>query len=99
MRESQDELARAYARIIAMRANLSESPAVSPSFGPEYDALVDRAARASGLDLSEFKIGDDHKIPHADAYLVDGFLSRVDGLLAYLRTQMPEATVRKIGFQ
>lgn len=99
MSNNQDELTRIYARIIAIREHLKDADAVNERFGTEYDALVERAASASGLDLSEFKIRDDYKIPHTLAYLPEGFLSRVDSLLGYLRSLMPTETVEKIGFR
>ncbi len=82
-----------------MRANLANAKAVNSNFGPEYDVLVDRAAMASDRDLAEFKIGDDHKVPGSNSYNGEGFRSRVDGLLGYLRSLMPNETVQKIGFQ
>ncbi len=99
MTDQQDELARTYARIIAMRVNLDGVREVRRNFGPEYDTLVDRAATASGRDLSEFKIGHDHRWEHIDAYHTQGFLTRLDGLLGYLRSLMPTETVDKIGFR
>jgi hypothetical protein len=97
--DNQDELARVYARIGAMRANLTSAQAVSSDFGWEYDGLVGRAARASGVDLAEFKIGNDHMIANSSAHEADGFRSRLDGLLGYLRSLMPAETVDKIGFR
>lgn len=82
-----------------MRVNLADAKAVTSNFAPEYDALVDRAATASDRDLSEFKIGDDHKVPGSNAYNGAGFRSRLDGLLGYLRSLMPAETIEKIGFR
>ena len=99
MSDSQDEPARTYAKVIAMRANLSESPIVHLSFGTEYGALVERAAIASRRDLFEFKIEHDHKVKHRDVYDADGFCAPLDGLLSYLQSLMPAVTVDTIGFR
>ncbi len=99
MGDSQDELARTSARIIAIRVNVQDAQTVTSDFGWEYDGLVDRAAKATGRNLSEVKIGNDHRATNPKVYLADGFRARLDGLLGYLRSLMPAETVDKIGFR
>lgn len=106
MADSGDEAIRVYSRILGIRANMSDPGYVPAEQCREYDALVQRASAALGTDLSEFAISNSYRSGqhrpndsvHNDLHYADGVKGRVDGLLNYLRSQVPAEAVQRIGF-
>jgi hypothetical protein len=98
MDAKQDEVFRVYSRIAALRANLGDEGISMLEMGEEYDSLVDRLGSSTGMDLKEFNVGTDYETSDSKYYYTSGLKARMDGLLGYLRANMPNETVSRIGF-
>jgi hypothetical protein len=95
---SQDELLRVFSRVAAQRQNLTRPDYVFKEECSSYDELVERAQKALGIDLEEFKVGDKHLSPNGRVHYADAVRALMDGLLNYLSTMIPAQDVQRIGF-
>ena len=98
MDSAQDDLLRAYSRLSAMRANFATSDWIDVKTGSEYDDLVDRISNELQTNLGEFKAKGLPSTEGHPFYEGNAFRSRLDGLLNYLRTLMPQEAKKRLGF-
>lgn len=104
---SPDIVAVAFSKLRAKRMNLPQGVALGVQ-AQEVDQLIDEISARLNLDLSRFKfrvtdyravnpamvqqVGDTHRVS------VEIYTERIDAILNYLQSLMPEERISSIGF-
>ena len=111
MKNSQDELARAYATLSSLRKNIDKIGSIPEKYVCEFHAVLDRL-EGLGIDIAEFRIPDSEIAPavrsfnmitrethYSEEKYVDRafMLTKMDAILGYFEIVTSEKP-RKIGF-
>ena len=100
-KDSQDELARAYAMLKALRDNINKvGYPVEEKFIRKYHSVLDTLEKCVGKDLSEFRIPDSEIYPSLEGEMcVDRIfmLTNIDAVLSYFEIITSEKP-KKMGF-
>jgi hypothetical protein len=110
-KDSQDELARAYAMLSSLRNNIAQMGAVEETYVREFHTVLTKL-EGIGIDVSEFRISASEVTPlvtsintltgettySKEKYVHKSFiLTKLDAILAYLGSITSEKP-RRIGF-
>lgn len=109
-KNSQDELARAYAMLSALRKNIAQMSDVTEAYVREFHSVLDKLDRI-GIDVTEFRIPDSAVQPRITAMFIDGtksyseekyvdkpfILTKLDAVLGYFEIITSDKP-KKMGF-
>lgn len=110
--QNQDKLIRLYARLDALKNNLSKDNIIEDKFVRDYHLIIDELASLTNLNLDEFKIPMSEIKPLSTGADYDGkktyteemfcggslFFSKLDALMSYFKIKYFSKQDVKIGF-